>query len=114
YAPLAGDLDDQPDDARRPAAAIHNDDVVGPADAVAGGVEDGAPGQPGDENPRRAHAQTLLAHAVLAEERAVFAASWRAFDCAAPQPPVRYWRREQPDTFRPPCRRHSAPAQGRC
>ena len=54
--PAAGDLDDETDDARRIVLAIDDDDVADLAEAVAGGVEDGAPGQARDEDPLRAHA----------------------------------------------------------
>ena len=56
HVPAAGDLDDETDDARRIVLAIDDDDVADLAEPVAGGVEDGAPGQARDEDPLRAHA----------------------------------------------------------
>ena len=52
----AGDLDDQPDHARRVVLAVDDDDIAHLAEPVAGGVEDGAPRQACDEDPLRAHA----------------------------------------------------------
>ena len=58
-AALAGDLDDEADHARRVVLAVHDEDVAHLADPVAGGVEDGAPGESGDEDSRGAHATNL-------------------------------------------------------
>ena len=56
HMPAAGDLDDQPDDARRIVLAVDDDDVAHLAEPIARGVEDGAPRQARDEDPLRAHA----------------------------------------------------------
>ena len=54
-AALAGDLDDQSDDASGSPCAVDDEHVADLADPVASGVEDGAPGQAGDEDSRGAH-----------------------------------------------------------
>ena len=58
-AALAGDLDDEADHARRVVLAVHDEDVAHLADPIARGVEDGAPGESGDEDSRGAHATNL-------------------------------------------------------
>ena len=55
-AALAGDLDDQADHARRIVLAVDHEHVAHLADPVAGGVENGAPGESGDEHSRGTHA----------------------------------------------------------
>src|SRR5690606_12066906 len=60
-APPSGDLDDESDDPRRVLRAVDDEHIPHPADAVAVGVEDGAPRQAGDEDSRGAHDQTLPA-----------------------------------------------------
>ena len=55
HAALAGDLDDQADDRRALLRAVDDEHVAHLADLVAVGVEDGAPGQSGDEDSRGAH-----------------------------------------------------------
>ena len=59
HAALAGDLDDEADHARRVVLAVHDEDVAHLADPIARGVEDGAPGESGDEDSRGAHATNL-------------------------------------------------------
>ena len=54
-AAFAGDLDDEPDDARRIALAIDHENIAHLADPVTGGVEDGAPGEAGDEDSGCTH-----------------------------------------------------------
>src|SRR5690606_32435859 len=51
HVPPAGDLAHESDDTRRAVLAEHHDDVADLAQAVAGRVEDGAPGQARDEEP---------------------------------------------------------------
>ena len=48
-------LDDQADDARGRRVAVDDEDVAHSPDLVARGVENGAPGQTGDEDSRGAH-----------------------------------------------------------
>ena len=55
-AALARDLDDQADHGGRLRVAVDDEHVAHLADLVAGGVENGAPGQSGDEDSRGAHA----------------------------------------------------------
>ena len=57
---LARNLDDQADDGRGLRAAVDHQHVAHLADLVARGVENGAPGQSGDEDSRGAHSETLL------------------------------------------------------
>ena len=54
-AALSGDLDDESDDRRALLRAVDDEHVAHLADLVASGVEDGAPGQSGDEDSRGAH-----------------------------------------------------------
>ena len=56
----AGDLHDEPDGARRALGPQEHDDVAHPADLVAQRVEHRGPGQARGEDPRRAHAASLV------------------------------------------------------
>ena len=59
-AALARDLDDETDHTRGIVLAVHDEDVARLADPIAGGVEDGAPGESGDEDSRCAHGSNLV------------------------------------------------------
>src|SRR5690606_2961718 len=55
----ARNFDDEPDDTGRLRGAVDDKNVANPTDLVAGGVENGTPGQAGDEDSGRTHGTTL-------------------------------------------------------
>ncbi len=55
----SGNLDDEADDPRWLFMAVDDEHVANAADLVSCGVENGAPGQSGDENSRGAHRSNL-------------------------------------------------------
>ena len=88
-APLAGDLDDEADHARRVVLAVHDEDVAHLADPIARGVEDGAPGESGDEDSRGAHATNLApgtGNAALPAARRPHAGAWENGGVTNPSP----------------------------
>jgi hypothetical protein len=59
HAAFAGDLDDEADHSRRLGSAVDHEHVADLAEAIAGRVEDGAPGQSGDEDSGGTHLSNL-------------------------------------------------------